>query len=206
MSNPLIIGAGALLGAVGGSCAAHAAERSRHLPNAARTLSPLFGIALGVGIASRVAPGLLAAAGLILLAVALPLSAIDATTRKLPDRLLLPAIPLCAALLGMAAVRADEYGPLWRALAAAAVVFLAFTALALALPGQLGFGDCKAAALGALPLGYLGWSRVLLGVLIAYLLAAFFLVGRRLVGAVNVATVPFGPFLFAGPLIVLLLS
>jgi leader peptidase (prepilin peptidase)/N-methyltransferase len=140
-----------------------------------------------------------------MLAAALPLAAIDAATRTLPDRLLLPAIPACAALLALAAAHAGDYSPLWRALAAAALLFLAFTALALAAPGQLGFGDCKAAALCALPLGYLGWNLVLLGVLAAYLLAALYITGARLVRKTVGRTFAFGPFLFAGALAALLL-
>jgi leader peptidase (prepilin peptidase) / N-methyltransferase len=202
----LIAGAGALAGAVGGGCANLVVERSRHLPVAAWILTPLLGVVLGLGVVLRVSPAPLAAAGLVLLAAGLPLSAIDATTRKLPDRLLLPAIPICATFLALTAVCAGDYGPFWRALAAAAAVFLAFTALALAAPGQLGFGDCKAAALGVLPLGYLGWSRVLLGILAAYLLAALYLVGRRFADTPTANTIAFGPYLFAGPLIVLLLK
>jgi leader peptidase (prepilin peptidase)/N-methyltransferase len=139
----------------------------------------------------------------VLLAVALPLSTIDAVTRKLPDKLVLPALVGCAALLAIAADTVGGYGSLWRALAAAAIVFLGFTALALIMLGGLGFGDCKAAALCALPLGYLGWAHVLHGVLAAYLLAALYILGRRLAGRTS-RQVAFGPFLFAGALLVLL--
>jgi len=205
-STALVTGAGALIGAASGAHAALAARRARPAPPAAWAgILPALGLVLGIGVAVRVAPLLLAAASLLMLAAALPLSAIDAATRTLPDRLLLPAIPACAALLALAAARAGDYSPLWSALAAAALLLLAFTALALAAPGQLGFGDCKAAALCALPLGYLGWNRVLLGVLAAYLLAALYIIGARLVRRTVGRTFAFGPFLFAGALAALLL-
>ena len=205
-STALITGAGAVIGAASGAYAALAVRRARPTPSAALAgLLPALGLLLGIGVALRVAPALLAASGLVMLAAALPLSAIDAATRTLPDRLLLPAIPACAAPLARAAARAGDYGPLWRALAAGAVAFAAFTALALATPGQLGFGDCKAAALATLPLGYLGWNRVLLAILAAFLLAALYLLARRRSRTAAGRVVAFGPFLFAGALAALLL-
>ncbi|MBR7827825.1 prepilin peptidase [Actinospica sp. MGRD01-02] len=160
------------------------------------------GAALGVAIAGRMHPSALAVACLVLLAVALPLSTIDVATRRLPDKVVLPALAGCAGLLAIAAGTAGAYGQLWRALAAAAVVFLAFTALALIIMGGLGFGDCKVAALCALPLGYLGWTHVLHGVIAAYLLAALYVLGRRLAGRTS-RHIAFGPFLFSGALLVL---
>ena len=178
--------------------------QTRPIKGAAAALLPVIGLAAGVGIAARGNPFLLSAACLVLLVAALPLSVIDVTTRKLPDRILLPAIPACIVLLALAAVRAGYHGPIWRALAAGAVVFVAFTVLAVTVPGQLGFGDCKAAALCALPLGYLGWSQVLSGVVGAYVFAALYIISCRLLGKATERTFAFGPFLFAGALTVLL--
>ena len=202
MSAMVLAIAGGVTGAAAGAYAAHPlVDRYARRGTITATLSVL-GAALGAGLALRLHPPALAVACLVLLAVALPLSTIDAVTRKLPDKLALPALAGCAALLATAASIAGGYGPLWRALAAAAVVFLASTALALIVPGGLGFGDCKAAALCALPLGYLGWAPVLHGVLAAYLLAALYMLGRRLAGSTS-RQVAFGPFLFAGALLVL---
>lgn len=161
------------------------------------------GAVLGIALPLRLHPEAVAAASLVLLAAALPLAVIDATTRLLPDKLVFPAIAACAASIVIAATAEGHYGQLERALAAAAVVFLAFTALALAVPGGLGFGDCKAAALCALPLGYLGWSRVLQAVLAAYLLAGLYILARRMSNRTS-RSVAFGPFLFAGTLLALL--
>jgi leader peptidase (prepilin peptidase)/N-methyltransferase len=195
---------GAVVGAGSGAYAARAVRGrySRHC--LATAVLAGFGCMLGICLTARVHPTFFAAACLALLAVAIPLSAIDAAARTLPDRLLLPAIPACIALLALAAAHESEYWPLWRALAAGALVFAAFTFLALSVPGGLGFGDCKAAALCALPLGYLGWHYVLVGVLAAYLCAAIYMTVRRLAGDAA-RTLAFGPFLFAGALAALLL-
>lgn len=202
MSIWVLASAGGVTGAAAGAYAAHPlVGRYARRGTITATLSAL-GAALGSGLALRLHPPALAVACLVLLAVALPLSTIDAVTRKLPDKLVLPALAGCAALLAIAAGTAGGYGPFWRALAAAAVVFLAFTTLALIMLGGLGFGDCKAAALCALPLGYLGWAPVLHGVLAAYLLAALYILGRRLAGRTS-QQVAFGPFLFAGALLAL---
>ena len=203
MSSWVLVGVGGVTGAAAGAYAARPlVDRYARRGTVTAALS-LLGAALGAGLALRLHPTVLAVACLVLLAVALPLSTIDAVTRKLPDKLVLPALAGCAALIAIAADTVGGYGSLWRALAAAAIVFLGFTALALIMLGGLGFGDCKAAALCALPLGYLGWAHVLHGVLAAYLLAALYILGRRLAGRTS-RQVAFGPFLFAGALLVLL--
>ena len=203
MSAWTLVNAGGVTGAAAGAYAARPLVGRYARRGTVTAALALLGAVLGVGLALRLSPVGLAVACLVLLAVALPLSTVDAVTRKLPDKLVLPALAGCAALLATAAGTAGGYGPFWRALAAAVVVFLAFTALALIMLGGLGFGDCKAAALCALPLGYLGWAPVLHGVLAAYLLAALFMLGRRLAGRTS-RQVAFGPFLFAGALLVLL--
>lgn len=203
MSAWALVSVGGVTGAAAGAYAARPLVGRYARRGTVTAALSLLGAALGVGLALRLSPTALAGACLVLLAVALPLSTIDAVTRKLPDKLVLPGLAGCAALLAIAASIGGEDGPLWRALAAAAVVFLAFTALALIMLGGLGFGDCKAAALCALPLGYLGWAHVLHGVLAAFLLAALYVLGRRLARSAS-PQVAFGPFLFAGALVVLL--
>ena len=196
------VAAGGLVGAGSGTYASTAVRGHYAHHNQVTAALTLLGCGVGISLVLQTHPALFGAACVALLAAALPLAAIDAATRTLPDRLLLPAIGACLVPLTLAAACGSDFGPLWRAGAAGVVVFAAFTALALALPGQLGFGDCKAAALCALPLGYLGWHHVLLGNLAAYLCAAVYVLGRRLAGRSS-STLAFGPFLFAGAMIAL---
>ena len=98
------------------------------------------GAIAGVGIGARFGTTVELMAYLLLVAVALPLSAIDFAVRKVPDRILLPAVPMAVASLALAAGSAGSYDPWWRAVLAGAVSFLAYLTLALAT-GQLGLGD-----------------------------------------------------------------
>lgn len=205
MGGWLAIAAGGSVGAASGVYAAKALAGRYDRNGMVTAVLSVVGAALGAGLAARLHPWAFGAACLVLLAAALPLSAIDAVTRKLPDALVLPGIATCIGLLALAGVDTGEFGPLWRALTAAAVVFIGFTALAVAVPGGLGFGDCKAAALCALPLGYLGWPHIQVGIFAAFLIAAFYVAGRRLTGAAS-RTLAFGPFLFAGALFALILA
>lgn len=205
MGDWLAIAIGGSVGAASGAYAAKALVSRYKGHGAVTAVLSMFGAALGAGVAVRIHPWALVAACLMLLAVALPLSTIDTITRKLPDALVLPSIAVCAGLLALAGADTGDFGSLWRALTAATVIFIAFTALAVAVPGGLGFGDCKAAALCALPLGYLGWPHIQVGIFAAFLFAAFYIFGRRLTGTAS-RTLAFGPFLFAGALYALLLA
>jgi leader peptidase (prepilin peptidase)/N-methyltransferase len=159
-----------------------------------------------MGLATQRHPIFTLLASVLLMAVALPLSVIDAATRTLPDRIVLPAVLGVVVLLALGAAQVSDARPLERALAAGLVVFAAFTTMALAAPGQLGFGDCKTAALCALPLGYLGWNRVLVGIGLAFVMAAGYVVGRRAVRPAHGSnTLAFGMFLFTGTFAALLI-
>lgn len=205
MSAWALVSAGCVVGAAAGVYAARPLADTYARQGSAAALLALLGAGLGVGLGLSSMPSGLVGACLMLLVVALPLSTTDAVTRTLPDKLVFTGIAGCASLLAVAAGSSGDFGPFWRALGAAGAVFLAFTALALTVPTGLGFGDCKAAGLCAMPLGYIGWTHVLHGVLAAYLFAALFIFARRLFGGAS-RTLPFGPFLFAGALIAVLLA
>jgi leader peptidase (prepilin peptidase)/N-methyltransferase len=196
-----------LVGIIAGVWASRALRSASLKPHIAITAAlVVLGAALGVGLATQRHPVFVLLACLLLTTVALPLSAIDAVTHTLPDRIVLPAAAGVAVLLTLAATRVGDVDLLERELESGLVVFAAFTAVALAAPGHLGFGDCKAAALCALPLGYLGWNRVLLGIALAFLLAACYVAGRRAVRpADRTKTTAFGMFLFAGTFAMLLI-
>lgn len=200
---------GGALGAVSGLYAHRAVGivgRSHPIAGTApsrRALAAL-GLVLGAAIAARSGPTVLLPTYLLLVAAAMPLSAVDIAVHRLPDRLLLPATVACGLLLVAAAVHThDGQAPL-RAVTAAGVSFALFLALAL-VTGQMGFGDCKAAALCGLILGYQGWSRVLLSFLAAFIMAAVYITVKSVVHRVHTNRfLPFGPFLFAGAIILIL--
>ena len=132
-------------------------------------------------------------------AVLVILSAIDLEQRRLPNVIVLPAA--AGVLAGRIATEPD------RALewvVAAVVGALALALPLVAMPAGMGMGDVKLMLLlGAA----LGWD-VVQATVIAFLLvvpAALWLLARH-GRAARRATVPFGPFLAAGALVVLLLS
>jgi len=139
---------------------------------------------------------------LYFVAVGVPMAAIDATTGKLPDRLTLPSYPILAVLLGAAEGASPSQGSTTRGVVAAALLVAVFFASAL-LRG-VGLGDVKLAGLLGLVLGFRSWTTVYVGMLVAFVLAALFIVflssSRR-----NCAHIPLGPFLVAGAMVAILL-
>lgn len=136
-----------------------------------------------------------------LLAVALPLAAIDLDVHRLPDRVTLPAVPVLAVLLALD-WDADR---MFRAFVGAGLAGAVFLLLALAVPGGMGLGDVKLAVVLALPLGWWGYLAVLqglaLGFVIGGLVSVVLICARR---ATRRTHIPLGPALLAGALTVLL--
>lgn len=150
-------------------------------------------------------PSVLAFAFLGALGVAL--GAIDIAVHRLPDRLTLPAYPVLAVLLGIAAVAGHDGGALVRALLASVALMASYLLLALLRPGQLGGGDVKLAALLGLGLGWLGWPAVIAGAVLAFVLTA--VVSLALLAARRISLhgeISFGPFMLGGALLAILAS
>ncbi|GAB4083011.1 prepilin peptidase [Modestobacter muralis] len=155
------------------------------------TLCGLVVVRLGVSAAVP--------AFLVLVAAGVLLVLVDARHRLLPDRVVLPALGAGVLLLAGAAGATGDWSALLRAVAAAAVLFVAFLALALASPGGLGMGDVKLAALLGLHLGWLGWDAVLFGALAGFVVQAA--VALVLLAARRVRrgdALPFGPAMIVG--------
>jgi leader peptidase (prepilin peptidase)/N-methyltransferase len=100
------------------------------------------------------------------------LGAADVVARRLPDALTIPAYPVVAVLLGVAAAGAGDAGSLVRAVAGALLWAGGYAAVRLVAPGALGGGDVKlAGSLGALTAAT-SWPGMLLAVLVATALTA----------------------------------
>lgn len=163
----------------------------------------LVGAVLGV-LAGHAAGWSAALPAFVALAlVATPLLLIDVRSHRLPDRLVLPAAGAALALLAVAATVREDWASLGRAVAAAGVVFAIFCSAALLSPPSLGFGDVKVAGLLALYLGWLGWGHVFYGIFAGFVLGAFvavvMLVSRRVSLKSHIAL---GPALITGALVI----
>jgi len=140
-------------------------------------------------------------------ALGVALAAIDISVQRLPDRLVLPAYPVLAALLTFAALAGHDLAALARALLGGLVLGGLYLVLALLRPGGLGGGDVKLAGLAGLALGWLGWPTLILGGTLGFLLSA--VVSLALIAARRISlhsVMCFGPFLLSGVLLALLAS
>lgn len=124
-------------------------------------------------------------------AVLVVLSLIDIESRRLPNRIVLPAAAL---VLAARLLTAPEHSAAWIGAALGAAGFL--LAFALAFPGGLGMGDVKLALLLGAMLGSAIVPAAVLGTLAGAAAAVLLLVrdGRSALGR----TIAFGPFLAFG--------
>ncbi|QSB13700.1 prepilin peptidase [Natronosporangium hydrolyticum] len=160
-------------------------------------------VAVGVVGAGSAGWPLWAAFALVGWAVAaVPLTFIDLAVHRLPDRFTLPAAGWVLGCLGISALAGGSGGDWLRAAAAAAVCGLGFATVTLLFGARgFGLGDAKlAVSIGAL-LGWLGWTALVAGLLLAFLASG--VVALALLASKKVSrrdSLPFGPFLVLGTL------
>lgn len=135
------------------------------------------------------------------------LAAVDLDVHRLPDRLTLPAHPLVASLLGVAAAAQPGAGSFVRAALAGGVTWAGFAVLHVVSGGQLGRGDVKLAGpLGAL-VGWFSWEQVAVGVYGMFLVggaaAVWQLLRHR---AYRRSRLAFGPAMILGALLGVLVT
>jgi leader peptidase (prepilin peptidase) / N-methyltransferase len=128
------------------------------------------------------------------------ISVIDIRTKKIPNRLVYPALLFAAGYLVVARVAGADVD-----LVRAAVGFLAlgggFFLVAFVVPKGMGMGDVKLAALIGLVLGSQGLALVGVAAGAGILLGGVGAVAALVGGASRKQAIPFGPFLAAGALV-----
>lgn len=151
-------------------------------------------------------PSLAGAASLVVLvaflylgAISVALSIIDLETFTLPNRIVYPAYIVGLVLLLGASILSGDFGPLLRAVIAAAVLFVAYFALVFFYPKGMGFGDVKLVGVLGLFLGWLGWPEVIVGSFAPFVGGGVFAIILLIVSrAGRKSRIPFGPWLLAG--------
>jgi leader peptidase (prepilin peptidase)/N-methyltransferase len=130
-------------------------------------------------------------------------SELDLTTRRVPNRLVLIGYVLGGTLLALASATSGGWWALERSCLALVVLGGFYLALALGFPSGMGMGDCKWAGVTGMFLGWLSWTAVSTGTLIAFAAAAVFVVARRTPDSRSLkrAVVPLAPFMSIGSII-----
>ena len=136
---------------------------------------------------------------LCLAVVAAVLAWTDLTQRRLPNRVVLPAIGVSVPLL-LAAALLDGAVTAWlTALGGGAALFALYLVLALVSPRGMGMGDVKLAALVGLYAGYLGWPTLAVAGFAGFLLGGLAaLAGIASGRATRATSIPFGPWMLSG--------
>ena len=137
--------------------------------------------------------------------VLLVLSVIDARTRRIPNAITYPAVPVLLVLVIGGALAQGDLAAAIRSPLAGLAAFAALLIIALVTPKGMGMGDVKLAGLMGIVLGALSWPHVLLGVFGGFLVGgvtAIVLLVLRVRRRRDL--IPFGPYLAAGALAALL--
>ena len=184
--------------------------RCRHCQTKISVRYPLIEIgcaALFAALGARFAHSWALPAYLVLGAGLIALSAIDLEHYILPNRIVYPLGIAAVPLLALGAGLDGDWWAFVRALIGAVCAFAALFAIHVASPRGMGFGDVRLSFVLGLYLGYLGALDVVVGLFLGFLygaligiaLMAFRKRGRR-------QHIPFGPFLAAGTLTIVLVG
>ncbi|WP_238006036.1 prepilin peptidase [Dactylosporangium sp. AC04546] len=160
--------------------------------------------ALFVAVAARFGLSASLPAWLYLAAIAVALALIDLDVLRLPDAIVLPSYLVAPLLLLPAVVVGRDWSAGLRGLLAMAVLWSFYFVLSLVYPGGMGFGDVKLAGVLGLYLGWLGWSSVAVGTLVAFVIGGVAGLALLATGRAGRKTaLPFGPAMLAGALVAL---
>ena len=136
---------------------------------------------------------------LYLAAIAVALALIDIDVKRLPNAIVLPSYPVAAALLLLPAAIGGRWDDYVRGLLGMAVLYAFYFVLAFVYPAGMGFGDVKLAGVLGLYLGWVGWSAVVVGTFLGFLLGAVLSIVLMAVSkAGRKSKIPFGPFMLLG--------
>lgn len=180
-----------------------AGSACRHCPQPWWVVSVLVGSA-GAALTWRAPTGghlVTLLTWLFILQVGTLLSLIDLAVMRLPTRLIAFMAIAVGIDVSAVALLSGRIGPLFTAGLATLVVGGLYMLIALALPSRIGLGDVRLATVLGAALGAVGWSAVVLGVVLPYLIAPWFAVAYLKRGASRKDQLPFGPFLIAGAVI-----
>ncbi len=163
---------------------------------------------LFAAIGARFADSWALPAFLLLTGALVALSAIDLEHYILPNRIIYPVGFASVALLALAATVEHDWSRFGRSLAAAGVAWTFFFIVHVISPRGMGFGDVRLSFILGLYLGWLGWGELLAGLFAGFVFGA--VAGIAVMAIVGMQGrkyhIPFGPFLAAGTMTIILVG
>lgn len=180
-----------------GRCRGCGASISYRYPLVELACAVIFaGVALYLGDRLEALP-----AHLYLAAISLALVFIDLDHHRLPDRIVLPAYPVSAALLALASWNNGTWDgtAVIRAGIGGVALFAVYFLILFAYPRGMGFGDVKLAGVLGMYLAWWGWGPLVVGAFAAFMLGGAFALGLLVTRRAGRASkVPFGPWMLLG--------
>jgi leader peptidase (prepilin peptidase)/N-methyltransferase len=135
-------------------------------------------------------------------ATAIALAAIDLDTKRLPNALTFPAYAVGVTVLALDGLVSGDWHAFVRAAIGMAALYGFYFLLALVYPAGMGFGDVKLAGVLGLFLGWLGYSQLVIGSFLAFLLGGVFgMAAMAVKKAGRKSQLPYGPFMVLGAVI-----
>lgn len=171
------------------------------------------GLAVGTAVLSAAAAGVVGASvgpewSLAFLVPLVPLcvalGVIDARTRLLPTRLVLPANALAIVVATAVAFGTDDTDALVRALVGMLAVRSVFWVLWWFRSSGMGFGDVRLSALLGFALAYLGWAELVIGIyagFVVFIVPGLAVAIARRRRSFLKTRLPFGPAMILGALL-----
>jgi leader peptidase (prepilin peptidase)/N-methyltransferase len=144
---------------------------------------------------------------LVLVTVGVPLTVIDITLHRLPDRLTTTLALLSATIIVGDALIHHHYSRLIPTLIGALALPAFYLALMIISRGGMGMGDVKLAIGIGMVSGFFGVRTVLVSSFAAYILGSAIGIGLMIAGKAGRKTaIPFGPFMLVGQAIALVFA
>ena len=132
-------------------------------------------------------------------AAGVTLTLTDLDHKRIPNRILFPAIAAGTALLGVAAIAEGDGAAFLRALGGGIGYFALLFVVALAARGGFGYGDVKLAFLLGEFTGFVSWASVVVAAFAAFLLGGVVSIALLITGnADRKSAIPFGPAMIVG--------
>lgn len=135
---------------------------------------------------------------MLLAVLGVQLARIDISLHLLPNPLILLLVFGSASVFASSILAGSPASDIGRAAAGSAILFVSYLLLAMISPGSVGLGDVKLAAPLGLYLGYLGWTHLLYGALLGFVLNGIFaLIISARMRPERASEVPHGPSMVA---------